>query len=151
MNNIQIRACEITDLDRVADIEHNAHLSPWSRKLFENSFTNKHHNYVLESGEQVVGYYFAHFVADELTLENICINQPMQRQGYANQLMRHLVTLASTLKATDIWLEVRASNASAIHLYEKFGFEQQGIRKNYYPIPQRNTKEDAVLMRHSLV
>ena len=44
----------------------------------------------------------------------------------------------------DIFLEVRASNSSAIRLYEKKGFNEIGIRKNYYKII--DGKEDAILM-----
>ena len=39
-------------------------------------------------------------------------------------------------------LEVRASNAPALALYEGAGFRRVGVRKNFYTAPA----EDAVLM-----
>ena len=61
--------------------------------------------------------------------------------------MKTLWTMAGlavslTLGAETVLLEVRASNAAAIGLYEKYGFVRNGLRKGYYSHP----KEDAVLM-----
>jgi ribosomal-protein-alanine N-acetyltransferase len=43
-------------------------------------------------------------------------------------------------------LEVRQSNERALKLYQAFGFEQVGLRKDYYPA-SRTTRESAVVMR----
>ena len=64
--------------------------------------------------------------------------------------MQHLLEQASKLEAEEIWLEVRASNISAIELYHRFGFKNQGVRKGYYSVPQSTEKEDAILMNLKL-
>ena len=41
-----------------------------------------------------------------------------------------------------LYLEVRESNQVARKLYTSFGFDEDGIRKNFYELP----KENAILM-----
>jgi ribosomal-protein-alanine N-acetyltransferase len=56
-----------------------------------------------------------------------------------------LKTLLNEAKAggiTSVTLEVRVTNAAAIHLYESLGFQSSGIRRDFYSKP----KEDAVIM-----
>jgi len=43
-----------------------------------------------------------------------------------------------------MFLEVRASNVSAIALYESMGFVEVSVRRGYYPA--KKSREDAVLM-----
>ena len=58
-------------------------------------------------------------------------------------LVEELIKSAAERGVTNIFLEVRASNASAIHLYEKYGFRQISVRKGYYTKPL----EDALVMK----
>ena len=54
-----------------------------------------------------------------------------------------MALLTNDAMETDfISLEVRKSNEPAIALYKSFGFEQNGLRKNYY----KNPTEDALIM-----
>lgn len=90
-----------------------------------------------EQGE-LMGYCFVTQVMDTADLDNIAVSPAFRRQGVA----RALLDTAFAGMEADIHLEVRASNAPAIALYQKFGFTQCGIRKNYY----ENPREDALLM-----
>lgn len=143
---VSIRATELSDIPSIIKIEHSAHLSPWSEKLFNDSFGARSHNFLAETNGEIIGYVFSSFVAGELTLENICVDPQSQGNGVGRLLMEHLLDLANTLNAEELWLEVRASNMSAIRLYERFDFINQGVRKNYYSIPNSSDKEDAILM-----
>ena len=144
---IKIRQAELSDAAAIFTIEQEAHISPWSEKLIAGSFSATHHNYLAELDGEIVGYLFTSLVAGELTLENICVAKKAQGQGIGGLLMKRLVQIADELVCFEIWLEVRASNSSAIALYKKTGFEQQGIRKNYYSKPDSQEKEDAILMK----
>jgi ribosomal-protein-alanine N-acetyltransferase len=62
-------------------------------------------------------------------------------------MLRYLIGLATEKGVTEIFLEVRETNVGAIRLYERLGFEEVGIRKNYYEKP----KENALIMwKHNL-
>lgn len=147
---IEIRKAELSDVAEIFIIEQDTHISPWSEKLIAGSFSATHHNYVAELGGKIVGYLFTSLIAGELTLENICVAKKAQGHGIGHALMERLEQIANELVCFEIWLEVRASNFAAIALYEKTGFEQQGVRKNYYSIPDCTQKEDAILMKRPI-
>ena len=65
-----------------------------------------------------------------------------RRQGIADALLDALCARAAALDLAFLTLEVRASNAPAIALYRKHGFQTVGQRRNYYQKPD----EDALLM-----
>jgi ribosomal-protein-alanine N-acetyltransferase len=134
----------------VLAIEQSAHLTPWSEKIIQQSFGKRSHNFGLfkksKGQDELLGYVFADLVADEMSLENICICSKSQGKGYSKVLMDELVARSRALGATVIWLEVRASNEAAIGLYDKAGFNQVSIRKDYYNLPDSKEKEDAILI-----
>ena len=74
---------------------------------------------------------------------NIAVDPRYRRQGIAQMLVEALVEQLKKAESRCLTLEVRISNAPAIALYEKLGFEQVGKRPNYY----RNPKEDALILR----
>jgi ribosomal-protein-alanine N-acetyltransferase len=79
--------------------------------------------------------------ADELHVIAIGTAPSMRRRGLAEGLLRHLFTEARTRGSRLILLEVRRSNAAALHLYRKFGFSISRIRRNYYAHPDEDGVE----------
>jgi ribosomal-protein-alanine N-acetyltransferase len=103
----------------------------------------------LKAGDQWVGYFEAMQVLDEVHLLNITVAPTFQRQGWARCLLQSLSLWSQAHQASSLWLEVRESNARALKLYRAFGFEQVGLRKDYYPAG-RSSREAAVVMRMAL-
>ena len=68
------------------------------------------------------------------------VQQPLGRR-----LLDHLASTAREAGATQLFLEVRPSNAAALALYARAGFETIGRRKGYYPAA--GGREDALVMR----
>ena len=144
MSDSSIREMLLSDVDQVFAIEQDAYPFPWSKSLFEQAVTTNKYACVLEINDKIIGYAVLSFVVGEVELLNICISPSQQGKGYANQLLTHLIDFSEQRNNHEMFLEVRVSNASAIHLYEKLGFNEIGRRKNYYPGKQG--REDAILM-----
>ena len=125
----------------VAEQERQNFSEPWPDIAVRGELTNKLSLWLvaLEDGE-VVGYVGSQTVLQEADMMNIAVADTHRRRGIAKMLVEELIR---QLDAYQLTLEVRASNAPAITLYEKMGFGQVGLRKNYY----RKPKEDALILR----
>jgi ribosomal-protein-alanine N-acetyltransferase len=137
------------DVEAVVEVEKRAYSHPWSIGNFKDALKAGNWAQGLKCDDQWVGYYVAMQVLDEVHLLNITVAPSFQRQGWARCLMQSLALSAQSHQSTSLWLEVRESNARALKLYRAFGFEQVGLRKDYYPAG-RNSREAAVVMRMAL-
>ena len=141
---MSIQALNKTHLDAMMAIEVAANQFPWSYKNMESCFGGRYFNFGFFIDDVLAGFYIGEIAGPDITLMDICVDQQLQGQGVGAKLITHLLAQAELKGAENIFLEVRASNKAAIHLYDKMGFCEMGIRKNYYPTAQG--KEDAVLM-----
>ena len=115
---------------------------PWSPEVFMAALEHPDTAVLLATeGDAVLGYAVLSVVLDEGNLDNIAVAPAARRRGVADALLGTLTGFGRENLAA-LMLEVRASNAPAIALYEKHGFEAVGRRKGYYKSP----REDAVLM-----
>lgn len=131
-------------LPRVAALEKVCFpADPWSEQLFRDALDSPHTAILLAEGTDgaILGYAVLSVVLDEGNLDNIAVAPNARRRGVADALLGALTGFGREHLAV-LMLEVRASNAPAIALYEKHGFRPVGRRKNYYTEP----REDAVLM-----
>lgn len=94
----------------------------------------------------VLGYVGSQTVFEDADILNVCTAPEARRRGVAETLMRELERQLPLRGAEQITLEVRASNLPAIRLYEKLGYRQIGLRRNYYEKP----REDALIMQKKL-
>ncbi|MGN0604648.1 MAG: ribosomal protein S18-alanine N-acetyltransferase [Oscillospiraceae bacterium] len=138
--NYTIRKAVQSDLAAMCEIEKECIADPWSLAAFESSFASEGAVFLVAEAEngEVCGFVTANAVLDEINIYNVAVREGFRRLGIASALLSEL----ENSKPYSINLEVRESNASAIALYEKCGFEQVGRRKNFYSKPNEN----AVLM-----
>jgi [ribosomal protein S18]-alanine N-acetyltransferase len=139
-----LRPMQETDLAVVMQIEPTIYSHPWTRGNFNDSLKSGHKAWVMTLRDEVVAYAVMMIVLDEAHLLNISVATPYQKQGLGRMLLVHLLDQARNLKTLNMFLEVRASNVSAIALYESMGFVEMGIRRGYYPASKG--REDAILM-----
>lgn len=139
------RPMQAVDLDAILNIEPTLYLHPWTRGNFNDSLTSGHVAWVMTRGDEVIAYALMMIVLDEAQLLNISVATPYQKQGLGQALLAHLLDNAKALKVIDMFLEVRASNAPAIALYERMAFAEVSVRRGYYP--GKEGREDAVIMR----
>lgn len=147
--DIVIEKAQACDLREIADTEKEIFSTPWSLKSITDTFENENNCFFaakdIESGE-TAGHICLETVLDEGTLTSVAVREKYRGKGIAKRLMDAFMDEAKKRNISFIYLEVRASNIPAISLYEKYGFEKVGTRKNYYSKPA----EDALLMTLSL-
>ena len=132
------------DLAEVVKIENRCHLTPWTNKNFIDSYGAKNLFKVLKNENDIIGYYIASFASDECELLNITIMSELQKKGFGELMLKDFFSECRKANIVNIFLEVRKSNLLAIRLYKKSGFNEIGIRNNYYQ--NKDSKEDAILM-----
>lgn len=142
--SVSFRPMTLQDIEAVFCIEQQAYPFPWSKRIFEQSVSSNKYCVVMEQEKEILGYAIVSYVVGEAELLNICITPSHQAKGYGHTLLNHIIESATNSGNSDMYLEVRASNVSAIHVYEKAGFHEIGHRKGYYPAD--SGREDAILM-----
>ena len=129
---------------QVARLEKLCFADPWSEMSIASELQNLWAYWLVAvQDDMVVGYIGSQSTIDETDVMNVAVHPDWRRQGIAEQLIENLIEELKKRGSHALMLEVRASNAPAISLYEKMGFRQVGLRKNYY----RNPKEDALILR----
>jgi ribosomal-protein-alanine N-acetyltransferase len=147
--SLQLRPMQIDDLDAIMQIEPTIYSHPWTRGNFSDSLNSGYSAWILLEHEEIIGYALMMRVLDEAHLLNLSIAKPQQKRGLGRYLLEHMLTIAKNHKATNMFLEVRPSNISAISLYENMGFCEISVRRGYYPADPKISetgREDAVLM-----
>jgi len=142
------------DLPEVMKIENQVYPHPWTEGIFKDCLRSGYHGFLLKQNDELIGYAMISVAVQECHILNICINHGQQGKGLGRYLLEFLLEEAKELQAQSVFLEVRTSNKTAIKLYESMGFNELGIRKNYYPAPTANNKqqrEDAHLFALELI
>ncbi len=142
--NVELRRLEQRDLDTVEEIERASYPTPWSRSMFAAELRKPSSialGAYLEEGE-LVGYAFVSRYVDAWHVMNVAVAPAFRRRGIASTLLERLFEVTASDPRRGYTLEVRVTNAEAIRLYERLGFESRGIRRGYYT----DNREDALIM-----
>nr|WP_081801454.1 ribosomal protein S18-alanine N-acetyltransferase [Herminiimonas sp. CN] len=138
------------DLDAVTAIENTVYPYPWTRGNFQDALDSGYQAWAArDDAGNLLGYFLLMTAVDEGHLLNISVRGDLQGRGFGRALLERAVSMARELGLTSILLEVRPSNARAIHMYGHYGFVSIGRRKAYYPAAG-DAREDAIVMRLSL-
>jgi ribosomal-protein-alanine N-acetyltransferase len=137
-----IRRLTYADLPQVVAIERRAFPTPWSLAMFVLELSKPSGICLAaERGGRLVGYLVCSRYDTVWHLMNLAVEPDERRQGIATSLLHHLFDAVDDPDA-QFTLEVRASNAAGIGLYERYGFRSAGMRRRYY----QDNGEDAVVM-----
>lgn len=144
---MMIREMQIGDLDQVVPIEAANFSTPWNRQDFATYLEREEGLFlVAEEDEEILGYIGVILVAPEGDITNVSVREASRGRGIGRSLVEVMLKSTRERGIHTLFLEVRKSNTPAIRLYSDEGFEQIGIRKNYYEAPV----EDALIMRRAL-
>jgi ribosomal-protein-alanine N-acetyltransferase len=141
-HGFSIRTLGYSDLPQVVAIERRAFTSPWSLAMFVLELSKPSGICLGAVGEdaRLLGYLICARYDTVWHLMNIAVDPRQRRRGVGRSLLTAMIERAGPDE--EYTLEVRTSNASAITLYESFGFRSAGTRPRYY----RDNNEDAVVM-----
>lgn len=130
-------------LDALAELERVCFSQPWSREALADELENDSaYFFVAETGGEVSGYVGLMITAGQSYITNIAVFPKFRHMGIAKMLLNRLFNIAEKYGIEFISLEVRPTNTAATKLYSLLGFEEIGLRKNFY----RNPTEDAMIM-----
>lgn len=139
------RATSPSDLHAVETLQADSFASPWGAEAFrwELEHTDVARLYVLvEPDDRVFAYCACWVVLDELHINSLAVDAARRRQGAGSFLLKSVMSEAAAAGARAATLEVRASNAAAIRMYESQGFHVEATRRDYYQDP----REDALVL-----
>ena len=127
----------VEDLDKVTEIENRLFSDPWTKEGFFTFLTKDNTMFfVIEEKEKILAY------CSMQTVLNVAVSPDRQREGIGYFLVDSMLRMAEMSGIHIVHLEVREGNGTARRLYERLGFKEDGLRKDYYTDPTEN----AVLM-----
>lgn len=144
-----LRQMDEADLPWVLQVEQRVQRSPWTFGGFERALHQGLNFILCDALNHNMGYVCLLPVVDELHLLNLSVDQPYQGQGVAKAALLALMQRFADSPYAMVLLEVRKSNKIARRLYASLGFEQDGLRKNYYAV-EDGSREDALLLSKAL-
>ena len=146
--DIKILPMADTHVSAIAELERVCFSDPWSENSIRAELNNPYSFWlVAEADGETVGYIGSQTAVDEADIMNVAVAPSHRRCGIGQMLIDELVNELKNKGIVALMLEVRASNDSAIALYEKNSFSCVGVRPNYYFHP----REDARIMRKELI
>ena len=137
-------------LEELEKLERICFSRPWSKKMLAEELENQCAAFLVAEEpltHKVVGYAGLKVMADDGYITNVAVFPEYRRRGIAAQIIKVFCDFAQGNHLAFLTLEVRPSNAAAISLYNSFGFEEVGRRKNYYDLP----REDALILTRNFV
>lgn len=172
---IDIRRLETSDIEEIVHIQFTNKLDWWRPRDYEKEIEREdtlsyvakskettagfiisrlimhknHQNFKLKTGDQNKGNQPKTEIEIEIEIYNIAVEKSFRKQGIGTTLIEKIIqkSLESKPSSISVWLEVRASNSSAISFYLKNGFGKVYQRKNFY----RHPPEDAIVMKKTVI
>ncbi len=142
-----IRQMTEEDVAAVAVLEAENFSRPWSHDAFYKTLSDENYIVIIaKESDAVLGYCVLLCTGEEADITNVCTAPVARGKGVATEILTTLMEEGTSRGVTEFFLEVRESNTPARRLYTKLGFEEIGLRKNYYEEP----KEHAVLMKKAM-
>lgn len=148
-SHLIVRSMEKADISQVMCIEEASYDFCWTEKIFHDCMKSGYCCLVLsDKDDDIFGYAILMIGVGESHVLNICITNTHRGKGWARYMMLEMIDFSQRLRCHDMFLEVRPSNAIAYDLYQSLGFNEVGMRPDYYKA--HGGREDAIVMAKSL-
>ena len=142
-NKIKIFKMSLEDFELIKSTLITEFDDFWNSETLENELKSKNSYYIVAKiNDDIVGFAGIKVVLDEADIMNIVTKEDMRNLGIGSALFKALIDYSKNNGINKLTLEVNENNLSAIHLYEKYGFEKIAERAKYY-----NGTDTAVIMQ----
>ena len=140
---IEIRELQDADIEILAQMEAEAFSMPWTAQDFRGLLERSYCFYLVALADgEIAGCCGYTDLCGEADIDNVVVGSRYRNQGVAQAMLEELIARGEARGLEAFTLEVRVSNAAAIHIYQKYGFRSEGIRPGFYEKP----REDAMIM-----
>ena len=143
-DNLEIMLLSREHIGDVARLEQECFVEPWSEKSLEMLLADSGFGIVALIDGKVVGYGGVMIALDEGQITDVAVSGEYRRRGIGMEIVKAMTAESKKRGLATLYLEVRESNRAARELYLACGFEECGMRKNFY----RRPTEAAVLMNY---
>lgn len=148
--HLELSPMVVGDVDEVHALECSVFPHPWSRANFMDSLASGYDAWVLrDPAGALAGYFLLMYALDEAHLLDVAVAAPLHGRGVGRYLLDRIAARSRAERMASILLEVRPSNTRALEVYRRYGYEEIGRRKGYYPAHE-GRREDAIVMRYVL-
>lgn len=146
MSEIIVKKAEFSDIPQIAKIEKKSIPQPWSEAAFTSALEDEKAVTLTAFCDDILcGFITGVYLLDTADIYSVAVSSEYRKKGVGKRLLEEFFS-ALPNEVNSVCLEVRESNIPAINLYERFGFERVGLRKNFY----QNPRENAILMTKNL-
>lgn len=129
---MEFRKMNLTDLDNISNNLNNFD-DFWTVGILKEELNNPNCHYIVaEQNNEILGFGGICIILNEATINNIVVRIDKRNQKIGTEILQNLINSSKSLNCSSVTLEVNVQNVFAIKLYEKFGFKNLGMRKNYY-------------------
>ena len=134
LKDIDIEEMSLNDLEKIKDILISDFDDFWNFNILKEELESPNSKYIIvkTNDDEIIGFAGIKILVDNADIMNIVVKKSWRNQGVGNLLLNNLISICQDLNLLSLSLEVNEDNLPAIHLYEKVGFKQVGLRKNYY-------------------
>ena len=141
---VTLRPMRLEDIEHVSRLERRCYTLPWSSSAYATEVGNPSAYYVVsvDPDGTITGYAGMWVIMDELHITTIAVDPVQRGRRIGERLLLSLIEEGMARGAERATLEVRERNAVAHNLYQKYGFEDVAVRKNYYS----DNHENALIM-----
>jgi ribosomal-protein-alanine acetyltransferase len=141
---LRVEGCRLEDLVSVRGILRACpEAASWTDEALREALAGEPGGFLVAwEGDEIAGFVVGRHVGDQGEVLNLAVAAPWRRRGVGRELVRGLLEEFRRVGAREVFLEVRASNAGAIRLYQGLGFRKIGGRIGYY----RGPVEDAWIL-----
>ncbi|HEX9654118.1 MAG TPA: ribosomal protein S18-alanine N-acetyltransferase [bacterium] len=140
----RVREMQIKDIERIAELERESFSTPWSPESIAYEVANNPFAValVVDRHGLILAYVIGWCFSEESHIGTFAVDPAFRGNGLGSLLLKNFIAQVKSRDVPAIHLEVRQSNSAAQQLYFNHGFEQVGLRRNYYT----SEREDALLL-----